>query len=277
MNELTRVNWSPLQRIRWKATALLSLVCAALVLTSQPADAQDSIELQTPRAGWRVQTEQGAQFSQAISYPASDVNSAVDQSEHARIRGRISAADKGPALLLVNGVAMPLKVDEQGGFDRPYIFPAGSNSVEIRDAARAATRRVQFHARNEGATPAKLRVLLAWDSDNTDLDLHVITPDGGHAWYGSQVLPNGGALDVDVTTGFGPEIFATPTPLLGTYLVYVNYFGGGYSEGEAAQALTSANVTIVSEEGTVNERQQTFTVPMRAVGELTLIKSFSYP
>ena len=114
-------------------------------------------------------------------------------------------------------------------------------------------------------------------SDNTDLDLHVITPDGGHAWYGSQVLPNGGALDVDVTTGFGPEIFATPTPLLGTYLVYVNYFGGGYSEDEAAQDLTSANVTIVSEEGTVNERQQTFTVPMRAVGELTLIKSFSYP
>ena len=137
------------------------------------------------------------------------------------------------------------------------------------------------HSSSAGQTHAKLRVLLAWDSDGTDLDLHVITPDGGHAWYGSQVLPNGGALDIDVTTGYGPEIFATPTPLHGTYLVYVNYYGGGwYAEDGAAdpaQALTTASITIISQEGTPDEKQQTFIVPMRTAGELTLVKQFSYP
>ncbi|WP_374705015.1 YfaP family protein, partial [Escherichia coli] len=59
-----------------------------------------------------------------------------------------------------------------------------------------------------GTIRARLRLVLSWDTDNTDLDLHVVTPDGEHAWYGNTVLKNSGALDMDVTTGYGPEIFA---------------------------------------------------------------------
>ncbi len=257
------------------------LLMPVLLALSAPLLAEEAVTLDTPRAGWRVQDADGARFTQDIQYPASSVNVDAGQSDGARIRGRIEGTPKNPARLIVNGVAMPLKIEDDGRFDRPYAFPAGSNSVEVR-SADGATRRVQFHAVNAGVSAAKLRVLLAWDSDFTDLDLHVVTPDGGHAWYGSQVLPNGGALDVDVTTGFGPEIFATPTPLPGSYLVYVNYFGGGYSydeSGEAspAQDLTVASITIVTQEGTPSEKQETFQVPMRAVGELTLVKQFSYP
>ena len=66
------------------------------------------------------------------------------------------------------------------------------------------------------------------------------------------------------------------------YLVYVNYFGGGYGSSEdgaeqAAQDLTTARITLVTEEGTPNEKQETFLVPMRKPGELTLVKRFSYP
>ena len=43
------------------------------------------------------------------------------------------------------------------------------------------------------------------------------------------------------------------------------------------QALTTAQVTVITEEGTPSEKMETFLVPMRAVGELTLVKSFSYP
>lgn len=253
----------------------------AVLACSGVAAAQDAIEIDTPRGGWRSGSGEGAAFTQEVTYPASSVNVSADQNDAARIRGRINAAaPKNPALLVVNGVSMPLKVEEDGSFDRPYLFPSGSNSLEVRDADRGLSHRVQFHSSGAGQTPAKLRVLLAWDSDGTDLDLHIVTPDGGHAWYGNRVLPNGGAIDVDVTTGFGPEIFATPTPLPGTYLVYVNYYGGGWYEGdtsEAAQALTTASVSIISQEGTPNEKQQTFLIPMRAAGELTLVKQFSYP
>ena len=73
-----------------------------------------------------------------------------------------------------------------------------------------------------------------------------------------------------------------PAPIKGQYLVYVNYFGGGYRQDEdgqeeAVQALTTAQVTVITEEGTPSEKMETFLIPMRAVGELTLVKSFSYP
>lgn len=257
------------------------LLWSLLALLATQAQAQSpTIEINTPSGGWRSGSGEGADYTQPILYPASSVNTPEGQADTARIRGRIAAAaPKNPALLVVNGVAMPLKIAEDGSFDRPYLFNGGSNSVEVRDADREVAHRVQFHSAGKGETPARLRVLLAWDSDNTDLDLHVVTPDGGHAWYGSQVLPNGAALDVDVTTGYGPEIFSTPTPMTGSYLVYINYYGGGYDAeaGDVAQALTTASITVISREGTPDERQETVLVPMRAAGELTLVKQFSYP
>ncbi|MEJ7808693.1 MAG: DUF2135 domain-containing protein, partial [Telluria sp.] len=77
----------------------------------------------------------------------------------------------------------------------------------------------------------------------------------------------------DVTTGYGPEIFSSPAPAKGVYHVYVNYFGSG----EKTQLVTIAQVTIIANENSPNERQQMFRVPLRAAGELTLVKSFMYP
>ena len=267
---------------RQALVCLLSLCSATFCFAQESASEGEMsarVEIDTPRGGWRVGDGAGANFSQAVNYPAVSVSTPGDQSDAARIRGRIvRSATQKPALLVVNGVAMPLRLEDDGGFDRPYLFPAGSNSIEIRDGERTASRRVQFHGGGGGQTPAKLRVLLAWDSDNTDLDLHVITPDGEHTFYGNRVVPNGGALDVDVTSGYGPEIFATPTPLPGSYLVYVNYFGGAQDQdADGNGAITTASITLISQEGTPNEKQQTVWVPMRNAGELTLVKRFSYP
>ncbi|MDO9618598.1 MAG: DUF2135 domain-containing protein [Pseudomonas sp.] len=248
---------------------------ALLLVSLLPFVAAAEIRLDTPRAGWREGSAEGAHFMQAVNYPASSVNSAVDQAETTRIRGLIQGVPKvaeKPARLIVNGISMPLKVQEDGRFDRPFVFPSGSNNVEVRSPDGQQTRRVQFYNQGSGETPAKLRVVLAWDTDNTDLDLHLVTPDGGHVWYGERGLANGAALDVDVTTGYGPEMIASPTPQPGQYLVYVNYYGGA-----GASALTTAQITLISQEGTINERQESYIVPMRSTGELTLVKSFSYP
>lgn len=155
---------------RMSLAALLS--CLPLV-----AWADNPVKLDTPVSGWRAGDGSAANYRQVVNYPASSVNVAADQATTARIRGAIESQPKDrPATLVVNGVSMPLKVDADGSFDRPFAFPSGSNSVEVRNAA-GQSRRVQFyHGGGGGEVPAKLRVLLSWDSDNTDLDLHLVTP-----------------------------------------------------------------------------------------------------
>ena len=230
------------------------------------------VTLESPLGGWNNSKGDKSGFSQSVNYPVSSVNTAEDQPTSALIRGRIekNPKDKKPATLIVNGVAMPQRVEEDGRFSRPYSFGAGSNGVEVRTAKGRA--RTQFYDANPGKAGAKLRVVLSWDTDMTDLDLHVVTPDGGHCYYGNRQLDNGGALDVDVTTGYGPEIFATPNPQPGTYLVYVNYYGAGERND-----MTVARITLITHENTPDEKRESIDVPMRKSGELTLVRRFSYP
>jgi uncharacterized protein YfaP (DUF2135 family) len=56
----------------------------------------------------------------------------------------------------------------------------------------------------------------------------------------------------------------------------VNYFGG-FSADEATKPVTVAQVALIQHEGTADEKREVFQVPMRRPGELTLVKSFSYP
>ena len=248
------------------------LLTAMLLACAGTAFAQASIEL--PAGGWRYGTNE-AGFIQEVQYPASSVN-AGGHNAAALIRGRIAKApkDRRPGTLVVTGVAMPLSMDETGGFERPYAFAARSNAVEVRSPDGKSVRRAQFYESNTQRPQARLRVVLSWDSGGTDLDLHVVSPDGQHVYYGNRLGANGGALDVDVTTGYGPEIYANPTPPAGTYHVYVNYFGSGNDERRGI--VTVAQLAIVSGEGTAQETIRTFRVPMRKPGELTRIASFAY-
>ena len=249
---------------RW--IALLLLPASTLALAQ--------VKIDTPRGGWRNSAGAQEQYTQEVNYPAASVSLQSGQSETAQIRGKIAGTAKGkPATLVVNGTAMPLAIDDDGSFARPYGFGSGSNSVEVRSPDGKQRARTQFVDGYTGKTQARLRVVLSWDSNGTDLDLHIVTPEGGHAWYGNRVLPDGSAIDVDVTTGYGPEIFSSAAPPKGQYLVYVNYFGSGSD----TSALTVAQVSIITNENTAREKRQSFMVPMRAQGELTLVKAFVLP
>lgn len=231
------------------------------------------IDVQNPIGGWRNSEGEKSGFLQRVNYPASSVNT-DEHDSGSLIRGKIAAHPKNkPARMIANGVALPLRVDENGRFERPYAFGSGSNSIELRSADGKNRKQIQFYDSYSAKTQSRLRIVLSWDSDGTDLDLHVIAPDGEHTFYGNRVASNGGALDIDVTTGYGPEIYANPTPPEGVYHVYVNYYGSGEDRSD----LTVAQIAVITQEGTPNEKQQLFRVPMRKAGELTLVNSFSYP
>lgn len=261
---------------------------APILMLAAASACHAQVAIDAPLGGWSHSGGETAGHMQDVHYPASRVNTGAtrynDDGEAmaAAIRGRIAQAagskSRRPHLLVVNGVPLPLSTDDSGRFARPYSFPPGANSLEVRSADRKHVRRVSFYDANASRQRVGLRVVLSWDTDMTDLDLHVVSPDGNHVFYANRVAKNGGALDVDVTGGFGPEIYAIPSPPRGNWQIYVNYFGGMDMGNEAAdKAITLAQVAIITHEGTPDEKRQVFRVPLRRPGELTLVKSFVYP
>lgn len=116
-----------------------------------------------------------------------------------------------------------------------------------------------------GDTPkAALRVSITWNTDNTDIDLHVVEPDRTKVFYSAPNSMNGGRLSPDLTQGYGPERYHTEKALKGEYVVLVHYFRGNPNlmGGE-----THVNVTITRDAGTPKERTERHTVILQRPGE----------
>jgi len=244
--------------------------------------AADTIELQTPRGGW---IDSGLADTDEVhaAYPKPPVDRG-GQRHRALIHGRIRAAGtarRPPYTFIVNGNPMPLYTDAAGFFVKPWAFGGGSNSVEIRSPDGGVRKRVQFYETNP-RTPARLRVILGWDDGKAEVDLHVVTPDGQHAFWARPILTTGGGLDVDSVDGGGPEIFSVAAPLRGTYLLYVNYWGNfdaaGYNFDRARsdKPLITATVAVIVDENTVHEKRETWVVPLRAIGDLSFVRAVRY-
>lgn len=268
--------------------ALMSITLLATSACAQQSTTAAAIRIDTPQGGWRQSDlSKGAQdYLQTVQYPASDVNTPEGQSrmamiagqihEHSKVRPEVGTSRK-PYTLVVGGVAMPIKIGDDGRFSRPYSFGPGANDVQVISPDGRQRDAVQFYEAQTDKLHARIRVVLAWNTDNTDLDLHVIMPDGQHAWYGHRDLDDGGALDVDVTDGYGPEIFSSPVALPGLYYVYVNYYGGSSVDANGKPTITVARLTVITDVGSLNEKRQTFVIPMRNAGELAEVARFLVP
>ena len=72
--------------------------------------------------------------------------------------------------------------------------------------------------------PVDIRIVMAWSSDNTDMDLHVIDPLGEECYYGHKLTAAGGRYAHDFTQGFGPEEFMLKKAVNGKYEIRTNSF-----------------------------------------------------
>ncbi len=50
-----------------------------------------------------------------------------------------------------------------------------------------------------------MRISLAWDTADIDIDLHVNEPHGAHCYFGHRYTDIGGCISRDFTQGYGPE------------------------------------------------------------------------
>ncbi|MCX7820735.1 MAG: DUF2135 domain-containing protein [Brevinematales bacterium] len=133
-------------------------------------------------------------------------------------------------------------------FFRAMVPARGINVITVSDYDNPLNKdSITFYA---DIPPTTLKVLLFWDTDNTDMDLHVVEPSGEECYYGYRKTKLGGSLDVDVTTGYGPEIYVMDYPNPGLYEIYIHYYGG--------VALTEATVYAILYEGTATEERYIF-------------------
>jgi hypothetical protein len=107
--------------------------------------------------------------------------------------------------------------------------------LEIKDVV--ATEMNHLIAKNPGLNtskinkrlianaPVDIRVVINWNMDNTDIDLHVKDPNGEECYYSNKRTKIGGRISADITDGYGPEQFLLEKAVKGKYQVYVNYYG----------------------------------------------------
>jgi len=97
---------------------------------------------------------------------------------------------------------------------------------------------------------ADLVIVMEWNTDGTDIDLHVTDPAGEECYYQHQQTKIGGRITDDVTTGYGPEMFLLPKAASGEYLIRAHYFG---EQSNRLSMRTKVLVTIVRHWGTDRE------------------------
>ncbi len=218
------------------AAVLLSLAATAAMAADSP-----SVEIARPVGGWS---------SERI----------------VEVKGTISDEGLARATLVVNGFARSIDV-RAGKFSATIVVSKGNNSVEVvaENAAGQGRDSVNFFS---DVPPVDMQVVLGWDTDGTDVDLHVTDPDGEECFYSHRLTKLGGKLDVDDTDGFGPEVFTLAHAKSGDYLVEVKYYS---SHGHPQ---TECKVQVVLFEGTDRERRLEFEKILTKTGDKVEVGRF---
>ncbi len=121
------------------------------------------------------------------------------------------------------------------------------------------------------AMPLDLRVVLSWDSDNSDMDLWVTDPNGERAYYGNRLTYQGGQMSQDFTGGYGPEQFSLRDAKPGIYRIEANYFA---SREQLVTGATTLMLRLSTRWGSRDQRDQQVTLRLKDHAETVLVGEF---
>ena len=121
--------------------------------------------------------------------------------------------------------------------------------------------------------PVDIRVVLTWDTDNSDMDLWVTDPEEERCYYGHRQTYLGGIISQDVTGGYGPEEFMLKKAPKGDYKIEVNYYG---NRSQKQLLPVSLRITFFTHYGTSQEKKQETTVRLSNQREVIEVGSFEF-
>jgi uncharacterized protein YfaP (DUF2135 family) len=109
---------------------------------------------------------------------------------------------------------------------------------------------------------------MKWDTDKTDIDMHVVEP-AQTVNYQTKTSWQGGVLDRDVTSGFGPE----------TYALRRRRYRKVHAEGQTLlwYLPTTVSVDVIYNKGGANEERSIHTVKLDEVNQLSEVLTFTLP
>ena len=119
--------------------------------------------------------------------------------------------------------------------------------------------------------PLDLRVVLTWDSDNTDIDLHVADPNGEEAFYSHPLSYQGGRVSPDNTAGYGPEEYALKIAKPGKYRIEVNFYG---HTQQVISESTTIQLDFFTRYGASNQEKQSVTMRLKEAKDRIFVGEF---
>lgn len=121
--------------------------------------------------------------------------------------------------------------------------------------------------------PVDVRVVLNWDTDNSDMDLYVADPRGEECFYSHSRTAIGGRVSADVTNGYGPEEFLLHRAIPGTYKVKANFFG---TRQQTAIGATTVMLELYLRYGTDRVENKSITLRLDGRGRMVDIGEFRF-
>ncbi len=179
--------------------------------------------------------------------------------------GTVANGADGYASLYLNGYFVQNVVLDltrnPATFSTQLVLVSGTNKIEVSDTNSDGTETgtvtvTSSRIRND------LRVNMVWNDGASDVDLHLFCPaDAGkninaeHISWHHKTGANGGSLDVDNVTGYGPENISFPAGKAprGSYVGAVNLYSRSGAERNIA-----VRITIFLNEGTNGQSVQYF-------------------
>ena len=145
-------------------------------------------------------------------------------------------------------------------FKEARVLISGANTFQItvKNLAGDIVAQSEVFTVNADIPVMDIWIQLTWDTDQTDIDLHVWDPNNQHTYFGQKTVAAGGIpgaeLDVDDVDGYGPEHFTMQSAQAGNYVVKVRYYSAhGVTEN------TTATVRISIAGGEYHTYTHTFT------------------
>jgi len=123
------------------------------------------------------------------------------------------------------------------------------------------------------AMPVDVRIVISWNTDNSDMDLWVTDPNKEKCSYQHTRTAIGGRITQDVTQGYGPEEFMLKKAVDGKYTVEVNLFG------DSRQTLggpTAIKADLFTDYGKPTQKRETINFRVTTGKEVVELGALSF-